>query len=829
MPTGIRVFGERARLWSASLPPGAGAIVADEGNFAGALRAAADERLAGGTFFGSPMLADLRADYVRRRALGVFASGTLDEQIAALDALAAESLRPEIISATPELQRGSELRVLRDFLLASDALLLRSFGELRRLRELLPAISYQRVSVLGGPASWIPPAAAGTTRDLVVVWAPHLDARSLALETVALVLAKRPAAVICRAGQLDGLGVTFAPLAGASDLLARARLVIVVDAYDGGPAVTFAARGHAVAVAFTNGALEELDGLRAFDPVNLGSLRAAIEAGWNDAPARPREPAAGAVPFIVPLDGRAATARQLGRTAWNLAASYDLRREPFDRITGGCAQLAPAATMDRQTVAQAVKERACLRVRSLREIERVQVALGFLLPAVTIDPPRDERVPATIVAAQHRDAIVVWAPDLQLDDLTVVLMGLHYERRPVIVVCAGGTLPGANVSVVQLSGAAEALGRALLCVDGDPESPAAALALARLGIPLVVASTSGADEWLDRIGVYDPWDHLSVAAAVGVEKYTLGPLSPRRIGPAALAHRMSAYLDEIALDGPLVSVVLLTRNRRNFLRRALESVAAQRYRNIEIIVVRNGGVLVDDIVEAVPGARVLNSEENLGVNPGLNLGTRDARGEYIAYLADDDAYLPEHIGSCVGALERTGAVFAHGGMLAVDLLADGKGGYDIMGYSLENDRPAEVGSMYSMNAVATPAMLIRRADLAATGNWNEALGAMADYELAMRFMQQGELIYVNRPTIVQTYRRADKTQYSSARGDETLGTLELLYRTHPIEGQPWVEKSRVYWRERFAQHQAGGSATPLWFPVPAVTFEPVPYSAADEP
>ena len=820
------VFGERAALWAAGLPPDLDAIVADEGHFGAALRAAGDARLAGRTFFGAPLLADRRLAYVRRRALALFGNGTLEAQIAALDRVAAESAQPDVTARSPELNQATERRVLREFILAADALLLRSLGELRRLRDLFGDLSFQRVAIAGGPAAGIPAAPARATRDLIVLWAPHLAASELGLEIAALMLSQRPAAVVCAGGSLAGTNLIFATSAQSAELTARARLVVLADEYDGGAAVTFAARGCAVTVPLTNGALEELDGLRAFDPIAIASLRAALDAGWNDAPAVPRATVERpATVLSVPADARASTAVQLGRTAWNIAPAYDFRRDAFDRITAACAPLAPAAPMDRQLVAHAVTSRTRLQLGSFREVEYVQRSLGFVLPDVAVGAPPDARVPAQVDPAPLRDAIVVWAPDAPLDALTVILMGLHYEKRPVLVVCAHANLT-ANITVVPPAEAAAALARAHVIVDADAQSPAAAIALARFGIPLAVASTSGADEYLDRIGVYDPWDHLSVSAAVGVSKYTLGPLVPRRIEIAALPARLAAYGDEIATEGSLVSIVVLTRNRRGFLRKALESIAVQRYRAIEIVVVNNGGVAVDDIVADFPNARLIDSAENLGAVAGANLGTREARGTFLAFLADDDAFFAEHVGACVGALERTGADFAHAGMLAVDLTAGIDDAYAANGYAFVCERPAEPGALYGMNAVAGPTIFVRREPFAASGNWSD-LGIMGDYEAALRFMILGELIYVNRPTAIQTYRRNDATQYSSSRISETLATLEQLYATHPVHDMPWVEKTRAGWLARFAQHQASGATTPLWFPTPAITFPPVPYAAAD--
>jgi len=824
----VESAGEYARSWASSLPATLPAVVAEQAHLTTGFRRAAERRIAGSPFFAIPLLDDIRITYVRRRALALMSDGTLEAQLAAIKTLATESARPDVVASTSELRlTPGNLRVLRDFVLAAEGVVLRSFAEFRQLRALLPELALQRVAILGGARTPFlaphPPA----DRDTVVIWAPHHAATDLGIESAALALAGRPAAVVCRTGRLEGLGAAFLRPADAAAVLARARLIVVADPSDPAPVVA-CADTYAVIAPAGNPAGEEIDGFRRYDPLDIAALALLIGEAWNDAPPHLRPAPAGAVPFIVPDDPRAAQGRELAATAWHLVPAYDLRRDAFDRLAIAAARVEPAVNIDGSFVRAVAETGSRFVFRSCRDVARAEAATGQTLAGAAIDPGRDPLVPASIEPAAVRDAVVVWAPRRAATDLAVIAMGLHYEKRELLFVCAGGELAGSRARIFSPDQAAAALRRAAVVVDAETNAPGSAVALAALGIPLAVASTSGAEEYLDRVTVYEPWDHLSVFAAVANAKGTIGPILPRRIPASALARRLADYRSDIAVDGPLVSIVVITRNRRTFLKRALASVAAQAYRNIETIVVRNGGVAVDDIVAAVQNARVLNSEVNLGVNAGVNFGTAEARGKYIAYLADDDAYLTDHIGSAVGALERTGSFFAHAGMLSVHLVPDGTGGYLAGGFSIDCERPAEPGKVRGMNSVATPAMVIRRDVLAETGNWIEPLGAMADFEIVMRFLLRDELVYVNRPMIIQTYRR-DASQYSATTRSDAVDILSNLYATHPLDNEPWVVRQRATWLETFARHQASGNATPLWYPAASVTFEPVPYSAADDP
>ncbi len=96
----------------------------------------------------------------------------------------------------------------------------------------------------------------------------------------------------------------------------------------------------------------------------------------------------------------------------------------------------------------------------------------------------------------------------------------------------------------------------------------------------------------------------------------------------------------------LVSVVIPTRNRPELVVRAVESVARQAYRNLEIIVVVDGP---DAETEAALRAfgdgrlRVLALPESRGGSDARNAGIAAAQGEWIAFLDDDDEWLPEKL------------------------------------------------------------------------------------------------------------------------------------------------------------------------------------------
>jgi ubiquinone biosynthesis protein Coq4/LmbE family N-acetylglucosaminyl deacetylase len=105
---------------------------------------------------------------------------------------------------------------------------------------------------------------------------------------------------------------------------------------------------------------------------------------------------------------------------------------------------------------------------------------------------------------------------------------------------------------------------------------------------------------------------------------------------------------------PMVSIIIRTTNRVE-LDFALDSIAAQNYRNIEVILVD-----VDGLQAISPKTfcgqfplRVISKGERLNRGEAANYGLDAARGDFVCFLDDDDWFLPEHIQLLVSALRRS--------------------------------------------------------------------------------------------------------------------------------------------------------------------------------
>ncbi len=112
---------------------------------------------------------------------------------------------------------------------------------------------------------------------------------------------------------------------------------------------------------------------------------------------------------------------------------------------------------------------------------------------------------------------------------------------------------------------------------------------------------------------------------------------------------------EMAL--PLISVVIPTYNRAHHLHCAVESVLAQVGVDVEVIIVDDGSTDGTHALVARQasqwGSRMRSiRQEHAERSVARNVGLREARGNFVAFLDSDDLWRPHHLRACVRALQR---------------------------------------------------------------------------------------------------------------------------------------------------------------------------------
>jgi len=132
---------------------------------------------------------------------------------------------------------------------------------------------------------------------------------------------------------------------------------------------------------------------------------------------------------------------------------------------------------------------------------------------------------------------------------------------------------------------------------------------------------------------------------------------------------------------PLVSIIVLNLNGKEFLEGCLHSILTAKYPNFEVCLIDNGSTDGSvDYVEEVFGKelrlKIIRSNRNLGYAGGNNLGVQQAKGEYIVFLNNDTIVDPYWLDEIVAVLTRESSIGACQSKL---LLADDRQTIDTAG------------------------------------------------------------------------------------------------------------------------------------------------------
>ena len=201
---------------------------------------------------------------------------------------------------------------------------------------------------------------------------------------------------------------------------------------------------------------------------------------------------------------------------------------------------------------------------------------------------------------------------------------------------------------------------------------------------------------------------------------------------------------------PLVTIVIVTRNRAHTLRRALRSCMAQSYLPLEILVYDDASV---DQTPAVvrsefPGVHLVVADRRVGLIVLRNRGFRDARGE-IVFSLDDDAYFADS-----GTVSRTVEDFAGNACVAAVAIPF----MEIFGADA-GAKPSDGGDMIPGQRVSSYrgcAYAIRRRVALAVGGYRDYLVHQGEErDLCIRLREAGyEIIMGSAPPIVHDFSMA---------------------------------------------------------------------------
>ena len=230
---------------------------------------------------------------------------------------------------------------------------------------------------------------------------------------------------------------------------------------------------------------------------------------------------------------------------------------------------------------------------------------------------------------------------------------------------------------------------------------------------------------------------------------------------------------------PRVSVVIASYNHAGFVGECLASVLAQTFADWELVVTDDGSADgTADVVRAFanehPRARIdlTALPENRGACIALNHGIRRARGEFIAILNSDDAFVPHKLARQVAFLDehpQVGAVFGWPELIDERGLPFDDPSHKDTAVFRQPNRPRQEWLRHFFdhgNALCHPTVLIRRRCYDEVGFYDPRLAQVPDLDLWIRLAMKYEIHVLDEPLV--RFRILDAQRNASAARPEVV-------------------------------------------------------------
>jgi len=202
-------------------------------------------------------------------------------------------------------------------------------------------------------------------------------------------------------------------------------------------------------------------------------------------------------------------------------------------------------------------------------------------------------------------------------------------------------------------------------------------------------------------------------------------------------------------NSPTVSAIIPTHDRSSLLKRAIQSVQNQTFHDFEIIIVDDAST--DETTEVVrefedKRIKYVRHEQTRGAPAARNTAVRISNGEYIAFLDDDDEWLPQKLEMQMtafrAAMSDVGVIYS-----AFWRIQDGKKTFS---------PPAKItqkqGNIHKAllngNFVALPTAIVKRQCFEKVGLFDENFPRLQDWEFFIRCARQYQFMYIDKPLLI---------------------------------------------------------------------------------
>jgi O-antigen biosynthesis protein len=237
---------------------------------------------------------------------------------------------------------------------------------------------------------------------------------------------------------------------------------------------------------------------------------------------------------------------------------------------------------------------------------------------------------------------------------------------------------------------------------------------------------------------------------------------------------------------PAISVVLVTANRPVLVRDALAGIASQRELPLEVRIADDGDVPLDPDAVAAPLLEVsVRTCSARRAAAARNLAARGANGDVIAFLDDDDVWLPEHLQGLAAAFRDPRIGIAYRDVAVVRETEESGVRREIERRVIARDWDAQ--RMRTDDFVPPSALAVRRSLFERLGGFDERFRYSEDWDFLLRAARISTPLRV--PGVTVEVRMRESGNASAENGAERVACLASLAERH---GLPPLEV-KTFW------------------------------------
>ena len=220
---------------------------------------------------------------------------------------------------------------------------------------------------------------------------------------------------------------------------------------------------------------------------------------------------------------------------------------------------------------------------------------------------------------------------------------------------------------------------------------------------------------------------------------------------------------------PKVSVIIPTHNRAEFLRSAITSILNQTFQDFEIVIIDDASKdRTREVIAHFNDTRikVLHNQVSKGAAESRNTGIMNAKSEYIAFLDDDDEWLPEKLKIQICLLDNSPQ--------EVGGICTGYFTIEKVGGRILSMNSPEMNDIYKDNFIITSSILLRRECFEKCGLFDENMPTSSDYDMWIRISKDFSFEIIKK-ALVNYYIHGDKLTFNY---EKKIKGLEVLLEKH---------------------------------------------------